>query len=121
MEQFIRYLIIDVLAKSTIDKVLRSIRKLDWDDPEVKQIYQIQICLLAYIPPLQIVKIVHKLFTKPWKIRYSNIGLLAMLTYDLQRYHPSFAIAVIDQVLEDVRFGLEVSLLNNTMKIYFSD
>jgi regulator of nonsense transcripts 2 len=75
--------------------------------------------LLANVSSLQIAKLVHKLFTKPWKIRYSNIGLLAMLTYDLQRYHPSFAIAVIDQVLEDVRFGLEVSSLSNTMELTF--
>jgi hypothetical protein len=29
--------------------------------------------------------------------------------YDLQRYHPEFAIAVVDQVLEDIRIGMEVS------------
>ena len=34
MEQFIIHLVYDVLAKKTIDKVLRLIRKLDWEDPE---------------------------------------------------------------------------------------
>ena len=33
-----------------------------------------------------------------------------MLTYDLQRYHPDFVIAVVDQVIEDVRRGLEVGV-----------
>ncbi|KZT08499.1 transcription factor [Laetiporus sulphureus 93-53] len=88
MELFIRHLIYDGLTKKTIDKVLKLIRKLDWNDPVV-------------------VGTLHKVFTKPWKVKYGNIALLAMLTYDLQRYHPAFAIAVVDQVLEDVRRGLE--------------
>ncbi|KDQ21888.1 hypothetical protein BOTBODRAFT_50425 [Botryobasidium botryosum FD-172 SS1] len=88
MEQFIRHLVYDVLEKKTIDKVLRLIRKLDWEDTEVR-------------------KILFKIFTKPWKVKYGSIGLLAMLTCDLQRYHPDFAIAVVDQVVEDVRRGME--------------
>ena len=36
MELFIRHLISDVLAKRTLDKVLRLIRKLNWDDTIVK-------------------------------------------------------------------------------------
>jgi regulator of nonsense transcripts 2 len=40
-------------------------------------------------------------------MKYSNISLLAMLTYDLQRYHPEFTVGVVDQVLEDTRRGLE--------------
>lgn len=59
---------------------------------------------------LQVRRWLHTVFTKPWKIKFSNIALLSMLTYDLQRYHPDFAIAVIDQVLEDIRRGLEVYL-----------
>ncbi|KAF9451945.1 transcription factor [Macrolepiota fuliginosa MF-IS2] len=93
MEMFIRHLIFDVLAKKTIDKVLKLIRKLDWDDEEVK-------------------RTLHKVFTKPWKIKYSNISLLAMLTYDLQRYRPVFSISVVDQILEDIRRGLEQNLYN---------
>ncbi|CAK5281737.1 unnamed protein product [Mycena citricolor] len=97
MDLFIRHLIYDVLAKKTIDKVLKLIRKLDWDDLEIR-------------------RLLHKVFTKPWKIKYSNISLLAMLTYDLQRYHPEFAIAVVDQVLEDVRRGLEHNIYNTNQR-----
>ncbi|OCH88273.1 transcription factor [Obba rivulosa] len=93
MELFIRHLIYDVLTKKTIDKVLKLLRKLDWNDPIVD-------------------KTLHKVFTKPWKVKYNNIALLAMLTYDLQRYHPAFAIAVVDQVLEDIRRGLEQNVYN---------
>lgn len=93
MELFIRHLIYDVLTKKTIDKVLRLIRKLDWNDPHIQ-------------------RTLHKVFTKPWKIKYSSIPLLAMLTYDLQRYYPAFTIAVVDQVLEDIRRGLEQNVYN---------
>jgi regulator of nonsense transcripts 2 len=91
LELFIRHVLYDVLAKRTIDKVLKLLRKLDWDDPHTR-------------------RILHKVFTKPHKLRYGNISLLAMLTYDLQRYHPEFSIAVVDQVLEDIRRGLEQNL-----------
>ncbi|KAI0071735.1 transcription factor [Panus rudis PR-1116 ss-1] len=93
MELFIRHLIYDVLTKKTIDKILKLIRMLDWNDPSVRHI-------------------LHKVFTKPWKIKYGNISLVAMLTYDLQRYHPEFTIAVVDQVLEDIRRGLEQNVYN---------
>ncbi|PPQ79942.1 hypothetical protein CVT25_003014 [Psilocybe cyanescens] len=96
-ELFIRHLIYDVLAKKTIDKVLKLLRKLDWENEDVK-------------------RYLHKGFTKPWKIKYSNIGLLAMLTYDLQRYRPAFAIAVVDQVLEDVRRGLEQNVYSTNQR-----
>ena len=97
MELFIRHLIYDVLSKKTIDKVLKLIRKLHWDDPVTT-------------------RTLHKLFTKPWKIKYGNISLLAMLTYDLQRYHPSFSIAIVDQVLEDVRRGMEQNVYSTNQR-----
>ncbi|KAF8843012.1 ARM repeat-containing protein [Paxillus ammoniavirescens] len=97
LELFIRHLIYDVLAKKTIDKVLKLIRKLDWDDPVVQ-------------------RSLRKVFTKPWKIKYSHVSLLAMLTYDLQRYHPAFAISVMDQVLEDIRRGLEQNVYSTNQQ-----
>lgn len=93
MELFIRHLIYDVLTKKTIDKVLKLIRKLDWND-------------------LLVTRTLLKVFTKPWKVKYGNIALLAMLTYDLQRYYPAFTIGVVDQVLEDIRRGLEQNIYN---------
>ncbi|KAG6903019.1 hypothetical protein C0995_007452 [Termitomyces sp. Mi166 len=97
MELFIRHLVYDVLSKKTIDKVLKLIRKLDWDDDEIRST-------------------LHKVFTKPWKFTYSNVSLMAMLTNDLQRYRPAFAIAVVDQVLEDVRRGLEQNIYSTNQR-----
>lgn len=97
MESFIRHLIYDVLAKRTIDKVLKLIRKLDWNDATIR-------------------KTLHKVFTKPWKIKFGNISLLAMLTYDLTRYHADFAISIVDQVLEDIRLGMEQNIYNTNQR-----
>lgn len=97
MELFIRHLMYDVLAKKTIDKVLKLIRKIDWRNQDV-------------------LSILHKVFTKPWKITYGNIGLLATLTYDLQRYHPDFVISIVDQVLENVRRGLEQNIYTTNQR-----
>jgi regulator of nonsense transcripts 2 len=88
IDLFIRHLIHDVLSKKTIDKVLKLLRKLDWNDP----------------PTL---RTLHRVFTKPHKIKYSNISLLAMLVYDLQRYHPGWVVGVVDEVVEGVRLGME--------------
>ncbi|KAF8622647.1 hypothetical protein AX15_006759 [Amanita polypyramis BW_CC] len=97
MELFIRHLVYDVLAKKTIDKVLRQVRKLNWDDLSTRQA-------------------LHKVFTRPWKVKYGSIGLLAMLTYDLQRYHSDFTIGVVDQVLEDIRRGLEQNVYSTNQR-----
>jgi len=97
MELFIRHIVYDVLSKRSIDKVLKLVRKLDWNDPSVR---------LS----------LHKVFTKPWKLNYSNVGLMAMLANDLNRYHPEFVVSVVDQVLEDVRRGLEHNIYNTNQR-----
>lgn len=50
-------------------------------------------------------------FTEIWEIKFGNIPFLAALVYDLQRYHPEFSVSVVDQVMEDIRAGMEVSSL----------
>lgn len=49
-------------------------------------------------------------FTEIWELKYGNIPMVAMLVYDLQKYHLEFSLAVVDQVLEDVRAGMEVRI-----------
>ena len=97
MELFIRHLTYDVLSKRTIDKVLKLIRKLDWNDASVRLT-------------------LHKMFTKPWKLNYGNIGLVAMLTNDLNRYHSDFVVSIVDQVLEDIRRGLEQNVYSTNQR-----
>lgn len=35
MELFIRHIFYDILAKNSVDKVVKLVRKLHWEDPEV--------------------------------------------------------------------------------------
>jgi hypothetical protein len=50
-----------------------------------------------------------RVFTEIWEVKFGTISLLAMVVYDLQRYHPEFGVSVVDQVLEDVKAAMEVS------------
>lgn len=47
------------------------------------------------------------MFSKPGKVKYGNIHLLAILLSALYRHHPHFVVKVIDNVLESISFGLE--------------
>jgi regulator of nonsense transcripts 2 len=60
---------------------------------------------------LQVYGNILRAFTEIWELKYGNISLVAMLVYDLQKYHLEFSLAVVDQVLEDVRAGMEVGAL----------
>lgn len=51
--------------------------------------------------------ILRKVFSKPGKVKYGNIHLLAVLLSALQRYHSEFVVSVIDTVIESILFGLE--------------
>jgi regulator of nonsense transcripts 2 len=90
VELFIRQLVYMDLNKRTLDKTVRQIRKLHWEEPEV-------------------VAILHKVFSKPGKVTYSHIYLLAVLLGSLNRYHQDFTISVIDDLLESITFGLELN------------
>jgi regulator of nonsense transcripts 2 len=87
-ELFVRQLIYMDMTKRNYMKVLKTIRKLHWEEKEV-------------------VRMLEKIFSKPSKVKFSNIHLLAVLLQALFRYHQDFAIAVIDNVLEYVTLGLE--------------
>lgn len=48
-----------------------------------------------------------KILSKPGKVKYSNIHLLAVLAGSLYRYHQEFVIMVIDNLVERITLGLE--------------
>ena len=56
---------------------------------------------------LKVVTILEKIFSKPGKVKYGNIHLLAILAGALYRYHQDFVINIIDNVLEYIVLGLE--------------
>jgi regulator of nonsense transcripts 2 len=88
IEQFIRHLIYIDLSKRTYTKTLKQIRKLHWEEKPV-------------------LEMLDKIFTKPWKVKFSNIHLLAILLGSLYRYHRAFVIGVVDDILEQITVGLE--------------
>ncbi|XP_077212935.1 regulator of nonsense transcripts UPF2 [Tasmannia lanceolata] len=88
LHQYIRKLLFSDLDKSSIEHVLRQLRKLPWDECE---------------PYLL------KCFMKVHKGKYSQVHLIASLTAGLSRYHDEFAVAVVDEVLEEIRVGLELN------------
>lgn len=87
-ELFIRQLVYLDMTKRNYMKILKTIRKLHWEEKEV-------------------VIMLEKIFSKPGKVKFSNIHLLAVLLGALYRYHQDFAIGVIDNVLEQITLGLE--------------
>jgi regulator of nonsense transcripts 2 len=88
MELFIRKLVYVDMTKRNYSKILKQIRRLHWEEPEV-------------------VAIMEKVFSKPAKVKYGNIHLLGILLSAIYRYHPAFVVKVIDNVIESVVFGLE--------------
>ncbi|KAH7445318.1 hypothetical protein KP509_01G002200 [Ceratopteris richardii] len=86
LHQYIRKLLFSDLAEPSFDYVLRQLRKLPWSECE-------QYLL--------------KCFLKVHKGKYSQVHLIASLTACLCRYHESFSVGVVDEVLEEIRLGLE--------------
>jgi regulator of nonsense transcripts 2 len=85
---YVRKLIYTDMNKRTYTRILKSIRKLHWEEPEV-------------------VDVLRKVFSKPGKVKYSNIHLLAILVGALYRYHQDFVVSILDAVLEQIVLGLE--------------
>ncbi|KAK0353582.1 mRNA decay protein [Friedmanniomyces endolithicus] len=90
LDLYVRHMIYMELSKKTLEKVIKQIRKLHWEEAEV-------------------VTVLRKIFTKPSKIKFSNVHLLAVMLGALYRFHADFAISVIDDVLERVTVGLETN------------
>lgn len=90
IELFLRKIMYQDLTRRTLDKTVKQIRKMHWEEDDI-------------------VNLLHKVFAKPGKIKYSNIHLLAVILGTIHRYHQDFAIAVIDDLLESITFGLELN------------
>ncbi|KAI8941824.1 hypothetical protein NX059_003024 [Plenodomus lindquistii] len=90
IELFLRKIMYQDLTRRTLDKTVKQIRKMHWEEDDI-------------------VNLLHKVFAKPGKIKYSNIHLLAVILGTILRHHQDFAISVIDDLLESITFGLELN------------
>ncbi|CAI5470093.1 unnamed protein product [Closterium sp. Yama58-4] len=86
LHQYIRKLLYADLSKSTVEKVLRQLRKLPWSECE------------GYVV---------RCLVKAHRARFNQIHLLASLVAALSRFRESVGVAVVDQLMEDIRLGLE--------------
>nr|XP_006818844.1 PREDICTED: regulator of nonsense transcripts 2-like [Saccoglossus kowalevskii] len=90
MHEYIRKLLYKDLTKLNVEKVLRQIRKLPWDNKEI-------------------INYVTKCMTCIWNVKFNNIHCVASLLAGLVPYHEEIGIQVVDGVLEDIRIGMEIN------------
>ncbi|KAF1806437.1 armadillo-type protein [Mucor lusitanicus] len=97
MELYIRKLIHEDLCKKSLDKVLKQLRKLHWEDSSIRAIMS-------------------KIFQKIWKVKFGNIHLMAILASGLNRYHTDFGVQIVDGVVEEIRIGLEQNIFKHNQR-----
>ncbi|EFN80650.1 regulator of nonsense transcripts 2 [Harpegnathos saltator] len=91
IHEFIRKLLYQDLSKTNTDKVLRWMRKLDWEDESVSS-YAIKCLTAAY------------------NVKYLNIRCVGSLLAGLVGHYETIGPHVVDGVLEDIRLCMEVNL-----------
>jgi regulator of nonsense transcripts 2 len=89
MQMYIRFLIFEELHKGNVEKIVKYLRKLDWEDEAVST-YVIR-CL-----------------TKAYQFRWHLIRPLADVVSALSSYQEKAVTRIIDSVFEDIRAGLEI-------------
>ncbi|KAL5278294.1 UPF2 family protein [Megaselia abdita] len=89
IHEYIRYLVFEELCKQNVDKSIKLMRRLNWEDPEVSG-YAIKCLSKAHL------------------IRYPLIRCLADLVSGIVSYQEKAIQKVIDNVFEDIRAGLEI-------------
>ncbi|KAJ3164285.1 hypothetical protein HK101_000477, partial [Irineochytrium annulatum] len=97
LELYLRKLFYSDLARRSVDKVTKQLRKLNWEDAET-------------------LKLLRKLFRKVWKVKFANVHLVAFMASELARYYSFFGIYVVDQCLEEIRIELEVNLFKHNQR-----
>jgi regulator of nonsense transcripts 2 len=90
MELFVQKILCEDMNKKTVEKSIKQLRKLHWDEPEVKTL------ILKYL-------------SRPWKVQFNNIALLACAVSVLTRYHSYLGQRVIDELTESIMIGLQVN------------
>nr|CAD7440943.1 unnamed protein product [Timema bartmani] len=90
MHEFIRKILYQDLTKPNTDKVLRLMRKLEWDNEELSS-YAVKCLTFAF------------------NVKYYNIRCLANLVAGLVTYQECVGTQVVDGVMEDIRLGMEIN------------
>ncbi|KDR21260.1 regulator of nonsense transcripts 2 isoform X2 [Zootermopsis nevadensis] len=91
MHEFIRKILYQDLVKANTDKVLRLMRKLEWENSDLAE-YSVKCLTMAH------------------NVKYYNIRCLASLLAGLVTHQEMVGTHVVDGVMEDIRLGMEVNL-----------
>ncbi|CAF0714012.1 unnamed protein product [Brachionus calyciflorus] len=91
LHEYVKKILYKDLNKLCVEKILRLMKKLNWDNEELR-FYCIN-CLIA-----------------AWNVRYNSIHCLANLVSGLALYYEEVGFQIVDGVIEDIRLGLEVNL-----------
>ncbi|KAH8420290.1 hypothetical protein KR009_008822, partial [Drosophila setifemur] len=89
MHEYIRHVIFEELCKQNVERCIKMLRRIDWQDPET--------CSYAI-----------KCLSKAYLLRFPLVRCLADLVSGLSSYQPRAITIVIDNVFEDIRAGLEI-------------
>lgn len=84
-----RQSILTELNEETVEKILKRLRRLNWDDKTTTSM------IIDYL-------------SRPWLVSFSNVQFLASLLAGLTFYYDWVGHTVVDNVLEEQRLGLEV-------------
>ena len=88
-QMYIRFLVFEELHKGNVEKIVKYLRKLDWQDEAVS----------SYIV---------KCLSKAYNFRWHLIRPLADVISALSSYQEIAVMRIIDNVFEDIRVGLEI-------------
>ncbi|XP_067640753.1 regulator of nonsense transcripts 2 [Eurosta solidaginis] len=89
IHEYIRHLIFEELCKQNVDRCIKMLRRINWDDPTISS-YAIKCMSKAYL------------------LRFPLIRCLADLVSGMSSYQERAVTMVIDNVFEDIRAGLEI-------------
>lgn len=82
--------ILNLIFSFLVEKILKQIRKFNWDDAGVSA-YAV-ICL-----------------SQPWHVKFSCVQWMASLVAGLMYYYDYVGYQVVDNVLEEFRVGMEIN------------
>ena len=97
LDMFVRKLLYHDLSRATVDDILRTLRKLNWQDPTI---FSMMV----------------KRFSKVRKLKFSHLDLCAFMAAELNRFHSAFGVAIVDNILESVIVGLEKNLFKENQQ-----
>eukprot|EP00293_Proteomonas_sulcata_P005908 CAMPEP_0184325304 /NCGR_PEP_ID=MMETSP1049-20130417/139744_1 /TAXON_ID=77928 /ORGANISM="Proteomonas sulcata, Strain CCMP704" /LENGTH=507 /DNA_ID=CAMNT_0026647327 /DNA_START=12 /DNA_END=1535 /DNA_ORIENTATION=+ len=96
VQEYIRHLFFSRLTKQSLDEVVKQLRKVAWKENE------------AYIV---------KCVLKVQKSKYNQVYLFASLVSSLTKYHPSLAISVADDLLNEIRYLLHLNEFSKQQRL----